>query len=95
MRFFSSVARVLRLAAVSLLALGLAVCGLLLGTTIAASLLVLAGIKGTRAQRAASRRTVGQGSDMRSAHSPRGRLDVVDVEFREKRGPDGRVGPAH
>jgi hypothetical protein len=83
-RFLSSMTRVLRFAVVSLLALGLAVAGLLLGMAIAASLLVLAAVKGMRAQSSASRRTVGQGRDTRYAAWAKGRVDVVDVEFRAK-----------
>lgn len=81
MRFLSSMTRFLLFAVVSLLALGVAVAGLLLGTAIAASLLVLAGIKGLRARRAVSAR----GREPRPAVRPRERLDVVDIEFREKR----------
>jgi len=94
MRFFSTMTRVLRLALVSLLALGLAVLALLLGMAMAGSLLVLAGIERMRARRDVSGRGVGQGSDMRSGTWPKERLDVVDIEFREKRWSDGRAGPA-
>ena len=95
MRFFSSMMRVLRFAVVSLLVLGLAVAGLLIGTAIAASLMVFAGIKGWRAQRAAQTgRAVERGSDTRPGVRLRQRLDVVDIEFRETRWPDGRAGPA-
>jgi hypothetical protein len=77
MRFFSSMTRVLRVAVVSLLALGVAVAGLLLGAALAASVLVLAALKRLHARRAAPPR--------RSAARAPGRLDVVDVAFREKR----------
>lgn len=86
--------RALRLALVSLLTLGLAVAGLLLGMAIAASLLVLAGIQRMPAQRAGSGRVVRQGSDRHSTTGHEERLDVVDIEFREKRWSDGRVGSA-
>lgn len=77
MRFLSSISRVLRVALVALLAVVVAAAGLMLGAALAASLLVLAGIRRLRARRSVPQR--------RPAGRAPARLDVVDVDFREKR----------